>query len=108
MVTLKDSPNKKEIREHYEQVWNELLERDEEEAKRVLEKLTSELLVTDKEEGEVEYELLPTHQKSFETMRLILSLFKTRLLWILLLSVIAFFLLSYVLFIYVSLWVEDY
>ncbi|AET58100.1 hypothetical protein HPL003_06685 [Paenibacillus terrae HPL-003] len=57
---------------------------------------------------ELEYELLPTHEKILRPLKKILSPFKTRLIWILLLSVIAFFLVAYVLFIYVSLWIEDF
>ncbi|MET3211097.1 UNVERIFIED_CONTAM: hypothetical protein ABIC26_004061 [Paenibacillus sp. PvR008] len=94
MVLLKDSSNKEEIRERYEQIWNELLVRDEEKAEVVLKKL--------------EYELLPTHQKILRPLKKILSPFKTRLIWIILFSVIAFYLVAYVLFIYISLWVEDY
>ncbi|MGG1619550.1 hypothetical protein ACIFQM_07825 [Paenibacillus sp. NRS-1782] len=94
MVLLKDSSTKEVIREQYEQLWSELLIRDEEKAERILKKL--------------EYELLPTHKKILRPLKKILSPFKTRLIWILLLSVIAFFLVAYVLFIYVSLWIEDY
>ncbi|WP_068497675.1 hypothetical protein [Paenibacillus kribbensis] len=94
MVLLKDSSNKEVIREQYEQLWSELLIKDEKKAEVVLKKL--------------EYELLPTRQKILRPWEKILSPFKTRLIWIILLSVIAFFLLAYVLFIYVSLWVEDY
>ncbi|MBO3287576.1 hypothetical protein MKY98_26700 [Paenibacillus sp. FSL M8-0228] len=94
MVLLKDSSTKEAIREHYEQIWSELLNKDEEKAEHVLKKL--------------EYELLPTRQKILRRWGKILSPFKKRFIWIILFSVIGFFLLAYVLFIYVSLWVEDY
>ncbi|MEC0234526.1 hypothetical protein P4H71_09325 [Paenibacillus kribbensis] len=94
MVFLKDSSRKEVIQAQYEQLWSELLIRDEEKAERILKKL--------------EYELLPTRQKILRPLKEILSPFKTRLIWIILFSVIAFFLLAYVLFIYVSLWIEDY
>ncbi|URJ47329.1 hypothetical protein MF628_001954 [Paenibacillus polymyxa] len=94
MVLLKDSSTKEEIREQYEQIWSELLNKDEEKAEHVLKKL--------------EYELLPTRQKILRRWGKILSPFKKRFIWIILLSVVGFFLLAYVLFIYVSLWVEDY
>lgn len=94
MVLLKESSTKEEIREQYEQIWNELLNKDEEKAEHVLKKL--------------EYELLPTRQKILKRWGKILSPFKKRFIWIILFSVIGFFLLAYVLFIYVSLWIEDY
>ncbi|MDN4090966.1 hypothetical protein [Paenibacillus polymyxa] len=86
MAFLEDSSKKEEIRERYEQLWEELLVRDEEEAEKVLEKL--------------EYRFLPTSQK-------IIRPFKTHLTWIIPLGVIIFFVLAYVLFIYIALWVED-
>lgn len=94
MVLLKDSSTKEAIREQYEQIWSELLNKDEEKAEHVLKKL--------------EYELLPTRQRILRQWGEILSPLKKRFIWIILLSVIGFFLLAYVLFIYVSLWVEDY
>ncbi|AZH29197.1 MULTISPECIES: hypothetical protein [Paenibacillus] len=94
MVLLKDSSTKEAIRVQYEQIWSELLNKDEEKAEHVLMKL--------------EYELLPTRQKIQRRWGKILSPLKKRFIWIILLSVIGFFLLAYVLFIYVSLWVEDY
>lgn len=99
MVLLKDSSTKEVIREQYEQLWSELLIRDEEKAELILKKL--------------EYELLPTREKILRpfknlTWKKILSPFKTHLTWIIPLSVITFFVLAYVLFIYVSLWIEDY
>ncbi|MCC3380464.1 hypothetical protein ACFQY3_04275 [Paenibacillus farraposensis] len=94
MVLLKDSSTKEAIREQYEQIWSELLNKDEEKAEHVLKKL--------------EYELLPTRQRILRQWEEILSPLKKRFIWIILLSVIGFFLLAYVLFIYVSLWVEDY
>ncbi|MGW8958135.1 hypothetical protein [Paenibacillus sp. NPDC055715] len=94
MVLLKDSSTKEAIREQYEQIWSELLNKDEEKVEHVLKKL--------------EYELLPTRQKILRPLKKILSPFKTRLIWIILFSVIAFYLVAYVLFIYISLWVEDY
>ncbi|WP_420540140.1 hypothetical protein ACN92M_10210 [Paenibacillus polymyxa] len=94
MVLLKDSSTKEEIREQYEQVWSELLNKDEKKAEHVLKKL--------------EYELLPTRQRILRRWGKILSPLKKRFIWIILFSVIGFFLLAYVLFIYVSLWIEDY
>lgn len=94
MVLLKDSSTKEAIREQYEQIWSELLNKDEEKAEHVLKKL--------------EYELLSTRQRILRQWGKILSPLKKRFIWIILLSVIGFFLLAYVLFIYVSLWVEDY
>ncbi|MGG4186684.1 hypothetical protein ABEW24_25455 [Paenibacillus jamilae] len=94
MVLLKDSSTKEAIREQYEQIWSELLNKDEEKAEHVLKKL--------------EYELLPIRQKTLRRWGEILSPLKKRFIWIILFSVIGFFLLAYVLFIYVSLWVEDY
>ncbi|WDM23967.1 hypothetical protein [Paenibacillus polymyxa] len=94
MAFLEDSSKKEEIREHYEQLWSELLVRDEEEAEHVIKKL--------------EYELLPTRQRILRRWGKILSPLKKRFIWIILFSVIGFFLLAYVLFIYASLWVEDY
>ncbi|MMZ53768.1 hypothetical protein D1872_155690 [compost metagenome] len=106
MAALKDSPKKEEIRERYEELWTELLVRDEEESEKVLEKVWSELSVRDEEETdeedseELEYNSVPTIQK-------ILRPFKTHLTWILPLSVITFMILAYVIFIYIALWVED-
>ncbi|MMZ53034.1 hypothetical protein D1872_148120 [compost metagenome] len=94
MGFLEDSSKKDEIQERYKQLWSELLNKDEEKTERVLKKL--------------EYELLPTRQKTLRQWGKILSPFKNRLIWIILLSVIGFFLLAYVLFIYASLWVEDF
>ncbi|MBE0336120.1 hypothetical protein E0698_06385 [Paenibacillus sp. 23TSA30-6] len=99
MVLLKDSSTKEVIREQYEQLWSELLIRDEEEAELILKK--------------IEYELLPTREKILRpfknlTWEKTLSPFKTHLTWIIPLSVISFLLLAYVLFIYISLWIEDY
>ncbi|KAF6558372.1 hypothetical protein G9G63_25645 [Paenibacillus sp. EKM202P] len=94
MGFLEDSSKKDEIQERYKQLWSELLNKDEEKTERVLKKL--------------EYELLPTRQKTLRKWGKILSPFKNRLIWIILLSVIGFFLLAYVLFIYASLWVEDF
>ncbi|ASR49523.1 hypothetical protein B4V02_23965 [Paenibacillus kribbensis] len=94
MVLLKDSSSKEVIREQYEQLWSELLLRDEEKAEHVLKK--------------IEYELLPTRQKILRPWKKIISPFKTRLIWIILFSVMGLYLLAYVLFIFVSLWIEDY
>ncbi|ADO56201.1 MULTISPECIES: hypothetical protein [Paenibacillus] len=94
MVLLKDSSTKEEIREQYEQIWSELLNKDEKKAEHVLKKL--------------EYELLPTRQRILRWWGKILSPLKKRFIWIILFNVIGFFLLAYVLFIYVSLWIEDY
>ncbi|MBU9707602.1 hypothetical protein KSP24_11770 [Paenibacillus sp. AK121] len=94
MVLLKDSSTKEEIREQYEQIWSELLNKDEKKAEHVLKKLG--------------YELLPTRQRILRWWGKILSPLKKRFIWIILFNVIGFFLLAYVLFIYVSLWIEDY
>ncbi|MCP3796423.1 hypothetical protein [Paenibacillus sp. CH40] len=94
MVLLKDSSTKEAIREQYKQIWNELLNKNEEKAEHMLKKL--------------ENELLPTRQKTLRRWGKILSPLKKRFIWIILFSVIGFFLLAYVLFIYVSLWIEDY
>ncbi|WP_342415944.1 hypothetical protein NST83_24170 [Paenibacillus sp. FSL R10-2782] len=97
MVLLKDSSTKEVIREQYEELWSELLIRDEKKAEHVLKKL--------------EYELLPTRQKILSPFKnliweKILAPFKTHLTWIIPLSVITFFVLAYVIFIWVALWVE--
>ncbi|MGR6762554.1 hypothetical protein ACU1JV_12015 [Paenibacillus sp. T2-29] len=59
MVLLKDSSTKEEIREQYEQIWSELLNKDEKKAEHVLKKL--------------EYELLPTRQRILRWWGKILS-----------------------------------
>ncbi|ALS09928.1 hypothetical protein ABE82_26295 (plasmid) [Paenibacillus peoriae] len=94
MVLLKNSSTKEAVREQYEHIWNELLNKDEEKAEYVLKKM--------------EYELLPTRQKILRRWGRIFSPLKNRFIWIILLSVIGFFLFAYVLFIYASLWIEDY
>ncbi|MNW44126.1 hypothetical protein D3C74_213470 [compost metagenome] len=106
MAFLKDSPKKEEIRERYEELWSELLVRDEEESEKVLEKAWSELSVRDEGEPDKE-DLEELDYNSVPTIRKILRPFKTHLTWIIPLSVITFFVLAYVIFIYIALWVED-
>lgn len=88
MTLLKNSPDKEEIKDRYDQLWTRFLELEDEKVEKILEK--------------AEYELMPTKGKLAYSLRP----FKTHLIWIIPVSIISLFLILYFLFLWVSLLVE--
>ncbi|WP_019914212.1 hypothetical protein [Paenibacillus sp. HW567] len=88
MVLLKNSTNKEQLKEQYDQLWNDLLETDEYKVENIMKKANNELLTKRERWGPI------------------LKPFRTHLMWIIPLCALVVAILLYVIFIWVALIVE--
>ncbi|NUU61993.1 hypothetical protein [Paenibacillus agri] len=88
MVLLKQSPDKDKVQEQYNQLWDNLLNINEQKATKIIKKANKGVL------------------SKRERLKIIARPLKTHLIWIIPLSALAVAILLYVIFIWVALLVE--